>query len=216
MATSTVLPRRDTAPPLLPNFPVSLGLEQGSTGGACRTLSPGTIWELVAPRWRPYGMDQVAIGAAIILAESGGRTCAVNVNTDGSRDRGPWQINSRAHPDVSDTCARNPVCASDAALQIYKAAGNSWSPWSTFNNGAYKKFEGDVTIKDANVEEQGFAQIDPLGSAMQFLEKLGVIFERDFWRRVGLILLGVVLAVFGLYFMGRPFIAGQIRQLVKG
>lgn len=200
---------RDTAPPLSPNFP--LGVAQGSplqtTGNdKCRTLTPGTIWELVAPRWRPYGMDQVAIGAAILLAESAGKTCAHHVNADGSIDEGAWQINLRAHPDVSVQCARDTVCASDAALQIYRTAGNSWKPWSTFNNGAYKSHLGDVSIQDASAQEQGFAKVDPLGQAMHVLEGLGVIFERDFWRRVGLIGLGVVAAVIAALLVGRQFV----------
>jgi hypothetical protein len=179
-------------------------------------LSPGTIWELVAPRWRKYGMDQVAIGAAIIMAESGGRTCAHHINSDGSADEGAWQINMRAHPDVTVECAHNPTCASDAALQIYEAAGKSWRPWSTFNNGAYKSHLKDVSIQDANVQEQGFAKVDPLAGAMHFLEGLGVIFERDFWRRVGLIALGIIMFGFGVFFIGRTFIAGQVKTIVKG
>lgn len=192
--------------PILPNFPVGQGLRGSPANSKPRTLSEGTIWELVVTRWRPFGMDQVAIAAAVLLAESGGRTDAINVNTDGSRDRGPWQINDRAHPDVPDSCAFDSVCSTDAALRIYKAAGNSFKPWVAFTSGSYKDKMGQVKIGDANVEEQGFAKIDPLARAMDFLEGFEILFDAGFWRRAGLILLGILAAVLGVYMIGREYL----------
>lgn len=70
---------------------------------------------------------------AVALAESGGRTDAVGVNSDRwhSRDRGLWQINSHWHPEVSDAEAFNPASAARAAYRI-SSGGGSWSPWATW------------------------------------------------------------------------------------
>lgn len=200
-------------PRIQENFPVGGGLS--STGNdRPRTLSEGTIWELIATRWRRHGLDQVAIGAAVVLTESGGRTNARHVNSDGSIDRGPWQINNREHPDVSDACAYDSVCSTDAAYRIYVAAGNSFKPWTAFTTGAYKKNLGKVGIGDASAQEQGFAKVDPLSKAMDFLEGFQVIFDAGFWRRVGLILLGVLAAVLGVYMIGREFAPRPLKGML--
>lgn len=74
---------------------------------------------------------------AVALAESGGRTDAVNTNTDKyrSRDRGLWQINDHWHPEVSDADAFTPARAAAHAYRI-SHAGRDWSAWSTWNNGS--------------------------------------------------------------------------------
>lgn len=79
-----------------------------------------------------------AIAVAVSLAEDGARALhAVGLNGDGSRDRGPWQINDRAHPDVPDGCAFDLDCAAAAAYRI-SDGGRDWSPWTTYVSGAYR------------------------------------------------------------------------------
>ena len=70
---------------------------------------------------------------AVALAESGGDTQAVNVNSDAtrSRDRGLFQINSRWHPEVTDAAAFDPAANAAAAYRI-SAGGTDWSQWSTW------------------------------------------------------------------------------------
>lgn len=204
--------------PLGSTFPVNPGGAGQLTptqARNCRTLDKGTIWELVASRWSGAN---IPIGGAIVLAESGGKTCARNRNSNGSVDRGMWQINDRAHPDVSDACADDPVCSTNVAKRLFDGRGGKWTDWSTFNSGAYKSFEkGAPSIDDANVEEQGFAQINPLNSAMQFLEKLGVIFERGFWRRAGLVALGLVAAILAIVLIGKEYTpVGMAAKALKG
>src|SRR5215469_18063594 len=60
------------------------------------------------------GGDPVT-ATAVALAESGGNPAALGQNPDGSRDRGLWQVNDRAHPDVADACAFDPSCNAQAA-----------------------------------------------------------------------------------------------------
>jgi peptidoglycan hydrolase-like protein with peptidoglycan-binding domain len=85
--------------------------------------------------------DALITAIAVALAESGGRTDAVNTvgNTPSSRDRGLWQINSYWHPEVSDAQAFNPAGCAQAAYRI-SAQGTSWRPWTTFNSGSYRQF----------------------------------------------------------------------------
>lgn len=79
---------------------------------------------------------------AVSLAEDGSMSLtAENHNTNGSTDRGPWQINNFAHPNVSDSCAFNLDCAAQAAYSI-SSGGTNWTPWTTFTGGAYKQYLG--------------------------------------------------------------------------
>lgn len=91
--------------------------------------------------WVKAGGDpsKAPMAIAISRAESGGRVGddVVNHNTDGSIDRGPWQINSVHGAQSSQNLATN----AKAAVAISNN-GSDWSAWTTFTNGAYKKFLG--------------------------------------------------------------------------
>lgn len=81
--------------------------------------------------------DALVRAVAVALAESGGNTAAVGVNSDQwrSRDRGLWQINDHWHPTVTDAQAFSPSGNAAAAYSI-SSGGKNWSPWSTWKNGA--------------------------------------------------------------------------------
>jgi len=87
--------------------------------------------------WRNAGgpSNVANIAAAIALAESGGRPGAKNVNTNGSIDRGLWQINS-IHGRLSTF---NVGANARAAVKIWRDAGG-FSPWVTYKTGAYRQF----------------------------------------------------------------------------
>lgn len=80
--------------------------------------------------------DAIAVG----LAESSGNLTASHVNGDWSNsvDRGPWQINSYWHPEVSDACAFDWACSAQAAFRI-SSGGSDWSQWATWTGGAYRE-----------------------------------------------------------------------------
>lgn len=84
--------------------------------------------------------SQFVTGVAISLAENPSMDSNTNSppNRDGSIDRGPWQINNRAHPDVSDACAHDLICATQAAYRISGGFKN-WRPWTTFTGGQYRQ-----------------------------------------------------------------------------
>lgn len=81
----------------------------------------------------------LVISIAVALAESSGWTKAVLVDTDCSRDRGVWQINSYWHSEVSDAQAFSPSGCATAAYNI-SSGGSNWTPWTTYQNGAYAQF----------------------------------------------------------------------------
>ena len=75
---------------------------------------------------------------AVVRAENGTLACdrvSIKPNSDGTIDRGLWQLNSRYHPFITD-CLEN----TKRAYEIYKSRGNRFTAWSAFNNGVFKKF----------------------------------------------------------------------------
>ncbi len=80
------------------------------------------------------------IAVAIALAESHGNPNAVG-DLDLGRSIGLWQINLAAHPEYLEEQLYDPQTNANAAFAIYQAAGNSFSPWTTFQTGAYQQFQ---------------------------------------------------------------------------
>jgi hypothetical protein len=132
------------SPKSLPNAnPVS---GQDSSGTA--TLATGGPAPVVAGTYSHTQLEQLWISqggnsaqantaAAIAQAESGGQPNATNQNTDGSVDRGLWQINS-VHGSQSTF---DPAANARAAISI-SGNGSNWGPWVTFGSGAYRQFVG--------------------------------------------------------------------------
>lgn len=81
----------------------------------------------------PAGSADVA--AAVAQAESGGRSGASNRNTNGSIDRGLWQINS-----VHGAQSTFDVAGNARAAVAISERGRNWRPWVTFNTGAFRKY----------------------------------------------------------------------------
>lgn len=148
---------------------------------------------------------------AVAFAESHG---VVDVdsppNSDGSIDQGWFQINNKAHPDVSKTCAHNAQCAARAALRI-SSGGRNFGPWTTYKSGAYKAYLGknyELTNKAGDTAQSqdsphgdapnplsgldGIAQA--LGSIAGFVSSL---FQSATWLRIGKVIAGLILLVLG-------------------
>lgn len=86
--------------------------------------------------------SEVAKGVAIVEAESSHDPRVTHENDEssgeyaGSVDRGLWQINDKAHPEVTDEMAFDPVRATKEAVRI-KGSGD-YTAWSAYKNGAWK------------------------------------------------------------------------------
>lgn len=74
-----------------------------------------------------------ATAASVAMAESSGRQYASLYNTNGTTDRGYWQINS-VHGSLSAFGAYENA---RAAVRL-SGNGRDWSPWVTYNSGAYR------------------------------------------------------------------------------
>lgn len=114
------------------------------------TLSPIDI-AAVARQAGFTGYD-LTLAVAVCLAESGGRTEAMHRNTNGSTDFGLWQINS-VHADLlknADWANRNTNAA--MAFSVFKDAKYKWTPWSTFNSGAYRDHLGAAVTAVASAQ----------------------------------------------------------------
>lgn len=67
--------------------------------------------------------EELVTAAAVGLAESNGRKGAVNINRNGSRDSGIWQINSvHGYDDLHD-----PLVNARAAFEVWELQG--WTAW---------------------------------------------------------------------------------------
>ena len=102
------------------------------------------------PAPQPQGCDEyrslvqqydwdARIALAVMEAESSCRPDATNFNTNGSTDRGLFQINS-----VHLSKVASPGLLFDPAINIRVAysvyQGSGWRAWSAFNNGKHLKF----------------------------------------------------------------------------
>lgn len=87
------------------------------------------------------GQDLIT-SVAVALAESSGNPQALGDLDVGQGSFGLWQINSYYHPEYGPdfTILYDPQTNANAAFSVYSAAGNSFTPWSTFKNGTYRSF----------------------------------------------------------------------------
>lgn len=73
----------------------------------------------------------IVVAVSIGLAESTCNPSASYTNPGGCVDRGLWQIDNCAWPNVSNTCAYQAQCNADAAFNI-SDKGYDWCAWSTY------------------------------------------------------------------------------------
>jgi len=164
--------------------------------------------------------NNIPIAGAVAMAESSGRTDVVNF----LGCVGPWQVyqkvHAKAHPEWTTEWLKNPVNNAHAAYTIWQ--GQGWQGWSTYTNGAYKKYMASATAAAASGVNAditiGGKKIDPLapfkpgtylpGAAdvgipgAQTLEDLndiaGKLSDPHLWIRIAYILLGVILVLIAL------------------
>lgn len=105
-------------------------------------LTPKQIYDLATGAGFA-GVDAV-VATAIALAESGGNPQAHGDKTKGSGrgSFGLWQIYSDAHPEFGPdfTLLFDPKRNAAAAFSVYRDAGSSFTPWTTYNSGAFEAF----------------------------------------------------------------------------
>jgi len=106
--------------------------------------------------WIKEGGDpKVAnIAAAIAEAESGLRPSVVQ-SGEPAEDTGYglWQVTPTSGITQNGQFGNllNPANNAKAAVYLYKNAGNSFSPWTTFNDGSYKAFVGNGAADESDL-----------------------------------------------------------------
>lgn len=139
---------------------VTSGAGQHGALGKSLTSQQSYSQAQLAQLWVQAGGDpQVAqTMAAIAMAESSGRASAVNTsNSNGTVDRGLWQINSVHGYGLS---SMNPLQNARQAVAVYRSQG--LGAWSTFNTGAYKGFLATTAAAGGSASGSNY---DPLATA---------------------------------------------------
>jgi Lysozyme like domain len=96
------------------------------------------------------------LAAAIAEAESRGNSQAINLTDNGGTQTswGLWQISNGTHgqpvPDILD-----PAINAQQAVAKYNNAGHQFTPWGTYDSGAYKAFLSGSTSPDTSVPGLG-------------------------------------------------------------
>lgn len=147
--------------------------------------------------------------AAIALAESKGNPTAEGHNTNGTIDRGLWQINS-VHGALSTfNVAEN----AKAAVQIAKESGG-FGPWVTYKTGAYEAYLTPANlasgVKDGEAIEP-LSTFDPETVLPEEAAKAAAKAFESLFGKFGnlvvngvLLLAGAVLVVYGIMVAVRP------------
>lgn len=148
------------------------------------------------------------IAAAIAMAESGGKSDATNDNTNGSTDRGLWQINS-----IWGALSTYDVNANAKAAVQISNNGTNWKPWVTYTTGKYLQFlQGNVPASNTGTTPQSASTTSALGAfswpgeittffndASSFVDKLMWLAMPSSWLRIGAFLVGLGLLLFAIH-----------------
>ena len=170
------------------------------------TLSIGQVASLMQQAGFPSSAIPQGVGVA--TAESGLRSDAVSpTNHDGSIDRGLFQINSIHGKDPARLM--DPLYNTQAAFEIWRSAGNSWRPWSTFNNGSAHIVQVNAlsdlldpfgvvgglnnAVGGVSGVANGVGTVYKLGSTA-----LGALTSASVWKRAALIYAGWMVLAFSL------------------
>lgn len=103
---------------------------------------------------------------SIAWAESGLNSTAINHNSNGTQDWGILQINS-IHP-ITQAQAFNPAYAFQFAYNNISSRGTNFNPWTTYTNGAYKKYVSQVQMQIGDTSASSQVQSVAKGDGNNF------------------------------------------------
>lgn len=132
-----------------PAFASSSESDSGASGGwLTMRLTASEIAQYAAAAG--FEGDDLPVAVSIALAESSGKTDAYNPETaantpEGLGSVGLWQIYLKVHPEYTREQLLDPRSNAFAAYSVYRQAGNSFRPWSTYKSGAYVAHLDDAT-----------------------------------------------------------------------
>ena len=184
---------------------------------AAHTLGAASISNLAVKAG--FSAAEAKIATGIAMAESSGNITATHQNSNGSIDYGLMQINS-IHKDLyggDPFKLYDPGYNMLIAYKIYKAAGSKFTPWVTYNNGAYKKGMPD-SVDGGFIPNPGNGIGDAAANAPDLtagiagaLSGVGNALNTQIGKAVGnvtTVLIGVVLLILGVVILLRSQITG--------
>jgi hypothetical protein len=97
-------------------------------GKVCQCQCLENLWESAGG-----SSSEAFMAAEIAMAESSGDQYDTNKNTNGTVDRGYWQINS-----VHGALSTFDAYANARSAVIISQDGTNWYPWTTYNQNKYE------------------------------------------------------------------------------
>lgn len=173
-----------------------------------------TLAELVAyAQQAGFQGDSANTIAAIAMAESGGNPYAINYADPGG-SYGLTQINAAAHGATAINTLGNPLAAFQQAYTISQG-GQNFTPWSTFNNGAYLPYTpagsagsaaNPLSSPASGGGSQGLAGTTATGQPTASQSPLSAIFSAigNLFQSAGLLILGAILVAIGAWYIAKP------------
>jgi hypothetical protein len=153
------------------------------------------------------------IAAAIAMAESSGENVIQQGEPYATTGWGLWQItpgNSESSIGT-DNQLLDPRVNARAAVAKFKAAGNSFKPWTTFTKGTYLQFlKGNVPASlsgtTPTASTTGIPGLSWPGEitgffhdSTAFVDKLMWLAMPSSWLRIGAFLIGIALLLFAIH-----------------
>lgn len=142
--------------------------------------------------------NDLVTAVAITVPESGDNPNALNAP---ERGIGLWQITPGTSADY------DPQTNANDAYKKYVAAGYSFSPWTTYTGGEYRQYLGAAANAIASlgsaissgVSSAGQAVASPSSWFSSLMDSLGIPQLSDLFTRGGLIILGLLIVLVGLW-----------------
>lgn len=165
------------------------------------------------------GNDAIIAGA-VGMAESSGNTHAINYIPC----VGIWQINIKAHPQYTIDQLYDPAQNAKAAHAVWQSQG--WAAWSTYTSGTYKRYMPAAQKAAGTAADIGTigGPLNPwnlgtkVGTSYNSInDVLTAVQQPGFWKRLLLIIVGVILILIGLIKMSATpkniRLAGKIAEV---
>lgn len=177
---------------------------------------------MIAAGQAGFPADQLPTAAAVAMAESSGRPDVRN--SIGAS--GLWQILQSAHPELFTKYKwQNPNDNAKMAYQVYKNAGNKWTPWVGYTNGNYRHFltkaqdtfqqNRDIILKAGTKPSDPLGAVQGAGSALlkpftdlandfqKFGELIGLLLMPSTWVRISAGVGGGIMVVIAVILLGK-------------
>lgn len=145
-----------------------------------------------------FAGNDVIIAGAVGMAESGGRTDAINFIPC----VGIWQINIRAHPQYTIKEMEDPAQNAQAAYGVFKSEG--WARgWTTYSSGKYKRYLTAATKAYGTSTTAAIpgGPVNPIKVGENLgtiIKAVNVVQDPTTWKRAAFIMIGVVMIMIGL------------------